>query len=76
MGWGIYEFAFVCTLITSTAFAAEVWPQNPDPALVVVAGTKNLISFGVAFALALMAQTHGYTWSFGILTVGLREFFA
>jgi hypothetical protein len=31
MGWGIYEFAFVCTLITSTAFAAEVLATKPRP---------------------------------------------
>lgn len=67
-GWGIYEFAFVCTLITSTAFAAECWPQNPGPALVVVIGTKNVIAFGITFALSPMVQQHGYRWAYGILS--------
>lgn len=68
IGWGIYEFAFVCTLITSTSFAAEVWPENPGPALVVVLASKNIFSFGIAYALTPMVEEHGYSWAFGILT--------
>jgi hypothetical protein len=67
IGWGIYEFAFVCTLITSTSFAAEVWPKNPGPALVVVLASKNIFAFGISYALTPMVNQHGYTWAFGIL---------
>jgi hypothetical protein len=68
IAWGIYEFAFVCTLITSTSFAAEVWPKNPGPALVIVLGSKNIFAFGISYALTPMVEKHGYTWAFGILT--------
>ncbi|PQE25602.1 HOL1 (member of major facilitator superfamily) protein [Rutstroemia sp. NJR-2017a BBW] len=68
LGWGIFEFAFVCTLITSTTFAAECWPQNPGPALVLVVGTKNIISFAISYALNYMVTAHGYKWSIGVLT--------
>ena len=67
IGWAIYEFAFVCTLITSTSFAAEAWPKNPGPALVVVVGSKNFFAFGISYALTPMVNEHGYTWAFGIL---------
>jgi hypothetical protein len=36
----------VC-LITTTHFAAEAYPSNPGPALVLVVGTKNIVSFGM-----------------------------
>jgi hypothetical protein len=35
----------VC-IITSTHFAAEAYPSNPGPALVLVVGVKNIVSFG------------------------------
>ncbi|KAI6908333.1 hypothetical protein D0868_08201 [Hortaea werneckii] len=46
MGWTLYEFGFIVALITATHFAAEAYPQNPGPALVLVVGLKNVISFG------------------------------
>lgn len=67
MGWGIYEFAFVCTFITSTYFAAEVWPKNPGPALIIVLGSKNIFAFKISYALTPIVEEHGYTWAFGIL---------
>ncbi|OCL15293.1 MFS general substrate transporter [Glonium stellatum] len=50
LGWTLFQVVFVSILIISTAFAAEAWPKNPDPAIVVVVGTKNLISFGASYA--------------------------
>ena len=67
MGWTLLEFTFVSTLILSTTFAAEAWPKNPGPALVVVIGAKNIISFGVTYGLTPMIAKHGYEWSCGVL---------
>ena len=67
MGWTLLEFTFVCALILSTTFAAEAWPKNPGPALVVVVGAKNIISFGVTYGLTPMIAKHGYEWSCSVL---------
>ena len=40
------QFGFVVCLITTTHFAAEAYPSNPGPALVLVVGMKNIVSFG------------------------------
>jgi hypothetical protein len=37
------------------------------PALVVVVGTKNIISFGVTYGLTPMVTKHGYEWACGVL---------
>lgn len=67
MGWTMLEFTFVCALILSTTLAAEAWPKNPGPALVVVVGAKNIISFGITYGLTPMITKHGYEWSCGVL---------
>ena len=46
MGWTLFEFGFIVVLITTTHFAAEAYPSNPGPALAVVVGLKNVVSFG------------------------------
>ncbi|GAB7331063.1 hypothetical protein MBLNU13_g02553t1 [Cladosporium sp. NU13] len=46
MGWTLQQFGFVVCLITTTHFAAEAYPSNPGPALVLVVGMKNIVSFG------------------------------
>lgn len=51
MGWTLYEFGFIVLLIASTHFAAEAFPQNPGPALVMVVGMKNVVSFGEKYAV-------------------------
>ncbi|KAI7542612.1 MFS general substrate transporter [Hortaea werneckii] len=56
MGWTLYEFGFIVALITATHFAAEAYPQNPGPALVVVVGLKNVISFGASFGITPMVH--------------------
>jgi hypothetical protein len=45
-GWTLQQFGFIVCLITTTHFAAEAYPSNPGPALVLVVGMKNIVSFG------------------------------
>ncbi|KAK4580464.1 hypothetical protein LTR86_000667 [Recurvomyces mirabilis] len=46
MGWTLFNIGFIVALVTGTHFAAEAYPQNPGPALVMVVGSKNIVSFG------------------------------
>ncbi|EKG16765.1 Sugar transporter conserved site [Macrophomina phaseolina MS6] len=75
VSWGLYLFSFVLSLISSTTFAAEVWPKAPGPALVVVVGTKNIISFAISYALNPMLARYGYRTSYGILSAIHMGFF-
>lgn len=75
VAWGLYLFAFVLSLISSTTFAAEVWPKAPGPALVVVVGTKNIISFAISYALNPMLARYGYRKSYAILSAIHIAFF-
>lgn len=54
-------------LIVTTTFAAEASQKHPGPALVMVVGTKNLVSFGVTFGMTPMVERGGHAWSFGVL---------
>lgn len=45
-GWTLQQFGFVVCIITTTHFAAEAYPSNPGPAIVLVVGAKNIVSFG------------------------------
>jgi hypothetical protein len=38
-----------------------------SPALVVVVGTKNIVSIGLTYGLTPMVERHGYQWAFGVL---------
>ncbi|KAJ5377418.1 MFS general substrate transporter [Penicillium cataractarum] len=67
MAWAIFEVAFVAVLIISTTFAAEAWDHNAGPALVIVVGTKNLVSFGIAYALIPMVTKYSYAAGMGML---------
>ncbi|PVH79736.1 MFS general substrate transporter [Cadophora sp. DSE1049] len=67
VGWAIYQFSFVCILITTTAFAAEVIPGSPGAAMVIVVGGKNVISFGASYGLTPMLQIYSYLTAFMIL---------
>jgi MFS family permease len=67
IGWTLYQFCFVSILIVTTSFAAESWPQDPGPALVMVVGAKNIIAFGVSYGLIPMIAKYGYKESLGIL---------
>jgi MFS family permease len=67
MGWTLYEFAFIVVLITTTHFGSEAFPKNPGPALVVVIGVKNIISFGASFGIVPMVHAFNYLTAFMIL---------
>jgi hypothetical protein len=67
IGWTIFQYTFTAVLIISTTFASEAAPKHPGPALVVVVGTKNIVSFGVTYGLTPMVERNGYPWAFGVL---------
>jgi MFS family permease len=67
IAWTIFQYTFTTVLIVSTTFASEATTQHPGPALVVVVGTKNIVSFGVSYGLTPMVEMHGYPWAFGVL---------
>jgi hypothetical protein len=67
VSWTLFQVTFTSVLIVTTTFAAEASPKHPGPALVMVIGTKNIVSFGVAYGLTDMVQHGGYTWTFGVL---------
>ncbi|KAF9771672.1 hypothetical protein IL306_010680 [Fusarium sp. DS 682] len=67
ISWTLFQVTFTSILIVTTTFAAEASPKHPGPALVMVIGTKNIVSFGVAYGLTDMVQHGGYTWTFGVL---------
>ncbi|CAI6098704.1 unnamed protein product [Clonostachys chloroleuca] len=67
LGWTMFQYSFTAVLIISTTFGSEAAPKHPGPALVVVVGTKNVISFGVTYGLTPMVERHGYEWAFGVL---------
>ncbi|KAG9668430.1 MFS general substrate transporter, partial [Aureobasidium melanogenum] len=67
MGWTLYEFGFIIVLITTTHFGSEAFPKNPGPALVVVIGSKNIISFGASFGIVPMVHAYNYLTAFMIL---------
>lgn len=68
IGWTLYEYCFVAVLIITTAFAAESWPRDPGPAIVMVVGAKNIIAFGVSYGLIPMLARFGYPKALGILS--------
>ncbi|KXJ92550.1 major facilitator superfamily domain-containing protein [Microdochium bolleyi] len=67
LAYSFYQTAWVSVLIVSTTFASEVWPKHPGPALVMVVGSKNIISFCLTFAFTPMTEHGGVTWAFGVL---------
>ncbi|KAF5598372.1 HOL1 [Fusarium pseudocircinatum] len=67
VSWTLFQVTFTSVLIVTTIFAAEASPKHPGPALVMVIGTKNIVSFGVAYGLTDMVQHGGYTWTFRVL---------
>ncbi|GKT58082.1 hypothetical protein ColTof4_12010 [Colletotrichum tofieldiae] len=67
IGWTLFQYSFTSVLIISTSFASEAAPKHPGPALVVVVGTKNVVSFGVTYGLTPMVEKWGYQTAFGVL---------
>lgn len=68
LGWAFFQTAWISVLIVTTTFASEASPKHPGPALVMVVGTKNIVSFGLAYAMTPMVEKGGYSWTFGVLT--------
>ncbi|KAF2227129.1 major facilitator superfamily domain-containing protein [Elsinoe ampelina] len=67
MRWTLFQFAFVVVLITTTHFGSEAYPKNPGPALVIVIGMKNVLSFGASFGIIPMVNMYSYLKAFMIL---------
>lgn len=83
MSVSLFSASWVSVLIVSTTFAAEVWPKHPGPALVMVVGSKNILSFCLTFAYTPMVASRGITWAFcviagvfaGIFVLGFPVYF-
>lgn len=67
LSYTFYNMAWVAVLVISTTFASEVWPKHPGPALVMVVGSKNIVSFCLTFAFTPMIEHGGHVWAFGVL---------
>ncbi|KAM0786291.1 hypothetical protein ACM66B_001770 [Microbotryomycetes sp. NB124-2] len=57
-------FGFISSLITTTTFSVECCPRAPGPALVLGVGGKNLVAFGLSYALVPLVQTSGGVYSY------------
>lgn len=75
LAWTFFQYSFIAVLVVSTTFAAEVAPKHPGPALVVVVGSKNVISFGVTYGLTPMVARMGYQLAFGTLAAIMAAIF-
>ncbi|EPS27466.1 hypothetical protein PDE_02409 [Penicillium oxalicum 114-2] len=60
MGWTLYQFDFISTIIITTSYASEAMPNNPGAALILVIGAKNVVSFGASYGLTPMVTRYGY----------------
>ncbi|KAF2014449.1 MFS general substrate transporter [Aaosphaeria arxii CBS 175.79] len=67
MGWALFEFGFIVVLMTTTHFASEAMPENPGPALVLVTGLKNVVSFGASYGITPMVMQFDYLRAYMIL---------
>jgi hypothetical protein len=67
-GWTIFEFGFIVVLMTTTHFASEAVPNNPGPALAVVIGAKNVVSFGASYGIVPMVHEYNYMVAFMIVS--------
>jgi MFS family permease len=67
LSYTFFSTAWVTVLIVSTTFAAEAAPKHPGPALVMVVGTKNIVSFGFTYGLTPLMNKGGYSYAYGVL---------
>ncbi|KAK3671648.1 hypothetical protein LTR78_008381 [Recurvomyces mirabilis] len=67
MGWTLFNIGFIVALVTGTHFAAEAYPQNPGPALVMVVGSKNIVSFAASFGIIPLVHRFNYLTAYMIL---------
>lgn len=63
----MFQISWISLLITSSAFAVEASPRHPGAALVMIVGTKNIVSFGTGHGLPYRIGVHPLTWSFGVI---------
>lgn len=54
--------------MTTTHFASEAMPENPGPALVMVIGAKNVVSFGASKGIVPMVQKYDYLTAYMIVS--------
>jgi hypothetical protein len=58
--------------MTTTHFASEAVPNNPGPALAVVIGAKNVVSFAASFGVVPMVHKYKLFGVFGsVLLLGI-----
>jgi hypothetical protein len=69
LGWTIFEFGFIVVLVTTTHFASEALPDSPGPALAIVIGAKNVVSFGASFGIIPMVHQYNYMVAFMIVSI-------
>jgi hypothetical protein len=67
LAYTFYSTAWVTVLIVTTTFASEAAPKHPGPALVMVVGTKNIVSFGWTYGLTPLMNKGGYSYAYGVL---------
>jgi hypothetical protein len=57
--------------MTTTHFASEALPNNPGPALAIVIGAKNVVSFGASYGIVPMVHEYNYIVAFMIVSLFL-----
>lgn len=67
IAYAIFQVSWISLLITTSAFAVEASPRHPGAALVMVVGTKNIVSFGTSHGLSSTIGVRPLTWSFGVI---------
>lgn len=67
IAYAMFQTSWITLLITTSAFAVEASPRNPGAALVMVVGTKNIISFGTSHGLSSTIGVRPLAWSFGVI---------
>lgn len=67
MAYAMFQTSWISLLITTSAFAVEASPRNPGAALVMVVGTKNIVSFGTSHGLSSTIGVRPFSWSFGVI---------
>jgi hypothetical protein len=54
--------------MTSTHFASEAVPESPGPALALVIGAKNVVSFAASYGIIPMIHMYNYMVAFMIVS--------
>jgi hypothetical protein len=67
IAYAMFQTSWISLLITTSAFAVEASPRYPGAALVMVVGTKNIVSFGTSHGLSSTIGLRPFAWSFGVI---------